>query len=685
MASSTLRPHRSPSPSPTAPAPPINPANPAKLTRQSLGPPTTSSSAAARGFGLGPSANIASSPGGSSSGLSQPRHVSSSVVGGLSSMSNQRDSLSPRPSIGTGRAVSGGAGRPSSEFLPTGAAREAARTPEAEQIDQWFKHLASWEATLEEMAAASTDQNFTEELGAIEQWFRVLSEAERTAALYSLLQHSTPVQIRFFLSVLQHMAQADPMTAMLSPSPAGVTAGMESKLAGMGLKSPSAGGGSGFTGSPTGNHYLDPQSAFDPNANKAKSLRTNRISAPGTLISTEARWSSQLDQVMERGPSPGLDEASVRSRSPQPDIRPKSTDFTGGSGHEPSGYSRSTTPRLSVGPGGLGLGLPSGVEASPVNPSSPLVNSGNWASMVNTPLAPMFNDGGKENLNSTALSLASLQLAAGAAAAANRVQLDDARKYRRAPSATSSTGANSRNVSGASYGGDDDGRTSPFPGNGAFGGWNAGSRSGGDFGSLGLGDPAALASLSMNLANVNLGGLNPLTPNAVQMLAMAQAQAQAAQLSQAAQAAQLGGYGYPGSSGLNAPRGGNRIPSSGRRSPLPGGKAGSPGPQAAPQQGGGGAGGGAGVAGPDDVDPKVLEDVSTWLRVLRLHKYTANFERSNWRDMTIMTDQDLQDKGVAAQGARSKFLKVFYNVRTKYDMPHPPGQEEYAPGAGGKE
>lgn len=40
---------------------------------------------------------------------------------------------------------------------------------EAEQIDQWFKHLASWEATLEEMAAASTDQNFTEELGAIEQ------------------------------------------------------------------------------------------------------------------------------------------------------------------------------------------------------------------------------------------------------------------------------------------------------------------------------------------------------------------------------------------------------------------------------------------------------------------------------------------------------------------------------------
>ena len=48
--------------------------------------------------------------------------------------------------------------------------------------------------------------------------FRVLSEAERTAALYSLLQHSTQVQIRFFVTVLQHMARADPMTALLSPA-----------------------------------------------------------------------------------------------------------------------------------------------------------------------------------------------------------------------------------------------------------------------------------------------------------------------------------------------------------------------------------------------------------------------------------------------------------------------------------
>jgi hypothetical protein len=88
------------------------------------------------------------------------------------------------------------------------------------------------------MAAASLDVNFKEELSAIEQclyWpsslvytcspfspgFKFLSEAERTAALYSLLQHSTQVQIRFFITVLQQMARSDPMTALLSPAMGG--------------------------------------------------------------------------------------------------------------------------------------------------------------------------------------------------------------------------------------------------------------------------------------------------------------------------------------------------------------------------------------------------------------------------------------------------------------------------------
>jgi hypothetical protein len=51
-----------------------------------------------------------------------------------------------------------------------------------------------------------------------------------------------------------------------------------------------------------------------------------------------------------------------------------------------------------------------------------------------------------------------------------------------------------------------------------------------------------------------------------------------------------------------------------RQSPSPGA-----GNVASVTGGGGGAGSGAGVAGPDDVDERVLKDVPGWLRVLRLH------------------------------------------------------------------
>lgn len=88
----------------------------------------------------------------------------------------------------------------------------------AEAIDRWFEDLSHYEQTLEEMAMVSLDHVFKDELSTIESWFRVLSEAERTAALYSLLQHSSQVQIRFFITVLQQMAKKDPVGALLSPT-----------------------------------------------------------------------------------------------------------------------------------------------------------------------------------------------------------------------------------------------------------------------------------------------------------------------------------------------------------------------------------------------------------------------------------------------------------------------------------
>jgi len=83
---------------------------------------------------------------------------------------------------------------------------------------QWIADLNQYENTLEEMASATMDKDFKDELVAIEQWFKVLSEAERTAALYALLQQTTQVQIRFFIGVLQQMAKNHPMSGVLSPA-----------------------------------------------------------------------------------------------------------------------------------------------------------------------------------------------------------------------------------------------------------------------------------------------------------------------------------------------------------------------------------------------------------------------------------------------------------------------------------
>ncbi|KAI9449233.1 hypothetical protein BJY52DRAFT_1227888 [Lactarius psammicola] len=52
----------------------------------------------------------------------------------------------------------------------------------------------------------------------------------------------------------------------------------------------------------------------------------------------------------------------------------------------------------------------------------------------------------------------------------------------------------------------------------------------------------------------------------------------------------------------------------------------------------------------EDFDPAVLHDVAGWLRMLRLHEYTPNFEGMTWKEMVVMDEQALEAQGVA--GAR---------------------------------
>lgn len=553
------------------------------------------------------------------------------------------------------------------------------------------------------MAAASLDVNFKEELSAIEQCkcfrylllcclctnhshagFKVLSEAERTAALYSLLQHSTQVQIRFFITVLQQMARADPMTALLSPAVGGsMQSQMEAKLAQMNLKSP--GLKSNLPGSPTarnfstGNvsNFLSPDSASlasggnDPAATlaqqraklKAASNAAHRISAPalGSAVGDRNTWgsgSNQLGQVDERSSSPATQELTVPSPAPN-SARPKSTDFSG-----VANAFKSPRPNLDDG-------------------LSPMVGD-SWASMVNTPLMPMF---AKERNPGQSLEAAAAKLNdwAGSSSSGPGVPLisDPPKKLNRlskGSSALSNDGSQSqdaqsnqpsqRNVSGGF-------RNVSGGNNGGFGGqpgWNGGRSPGlpsADNGMNGLGVGGfnvgmGAAGLGMGLPGTPgfnvaaLAGMSPMSPfnnmfNMPNLAAMGLTPEQMLAMQMAA-AGQLGQAGLGAFMGMQP----QVSPSmrSGRSSMR------SPGVKSPSVR--------DGKKDEEDVDPKVLEDVPAWLRSLRLHKYTPNFEGMNWKDMVMMDEAALEAKGVAALGARRKMLKTFEIVRKKMALDNGP-------------
>ena len=60
----------------------------------------------------------------------------------------------------------------------------------------------------------------------------------------------------------------------------------------------------------------------------------------------------------------------------------------------------------------------------------------------------------------------------------------------------------------------------------------------------------------------------------------------------------------------------------------------------------------------DPTDPMLLQDIPSWLRSLRLHKYTDNLKDLKWTELIELDDKGLDSRGVNALGARNKMLKV---------------------------
>ncbi|OMJ27671.1 Protein VTS1 [Smittium culicis] len=125
---------------------------------------------------------------------------------------NNQNSFNARQSINQGPIHINAKERPASAIFFANATHTL---PEAVQIDEWFESLTQYEDMLEDMAKVSLDPVFKDELNAIDQWFSVLSDPERTAALYNLVQHSSDIQIRFFITILQQMAKTEPLLSTL--------------------------------------------------------------------------------------------------------------------------------------------------------------------------------------------------------------------------------------------------------------------------------------------------------------------------------------------------------------------------------------------------------------------------------------------------------------------------------------
>ena len=316
----------------------------------------------------------------------------------------------------------------------------------------------------------------------------------------------------------------------------------------------------------------------------------------------------------------------------RPTDRPKSS-----SGQQPmgqfsqpppsAGLRSSRPPQLSSNP------LPSS-EGATVNTDLPLLSpynaSASWASMSNTPMVPSFSNQPTQAdmvANATAMKLAALSTVN------NRIMLDDVRKYRR-PRSTEGQGSGSQA-----------GRPTGMP--------------------------------STNVLVVNESG---------QVVNSQLNQQQLAALQMQQQASYGGRRSRPNSPGLAMSTGG--LPSVGFTSPQNNGylsaydgSAGLPTTMSGlslNQFGMGHSGhegyisdhsdmargrsprGRRGTSKPpeDPTDPSLLQDIPSWLRSLRLHKYTDNLKELHWEVLIELDDKGLEDRGVNALGARRKMLKV---------------------------
>ncbi|KAK3642057.1 Flap-structured DNA-binding and RNA-binding protein [Elasticomyces elasticus] len=549
---------------------------------------------------------------------------------------------------------------------------------------QWIADIDQYETTLEEMAAATLDQDFKDELSAIEQWFRVLSEPERTAALYALLQQTTQVQIRFFIQVLQQMAKSHPMSGVLSPAAFNEKDPMSSRMNdamnklnvegsrgsfGFGSKpppSPGAKRNSGLDPDTIKSMFPDAANAIDsqkaefqkstgtaPKSNRNSMADRLSFAAP-TISGPEEEAPQQKKNGIPSGPWRNAGAGSQTENQP-PIGRPKSS-----SGQQaaaaPMGQFGVSQPLASAGlrsPRPFPLSGDSNIQNTTVNAAadnngqtgmplfSPYAQGGSWASAMNTPMVPNFNTQQSVNqadmvANATAMKLAAMSTVN------NRIQLDDVRKYRRARSNEGqqqpmSAGMPSNILMTNEYGQVLSPQQAAALQQQQIAAMQ-GRRSRPSSPGIAITGPGgAMAGVGMPMSQTN--GFLSTFDNGMGQLNNGMAGMNLANMNAAY------GMGAMGMGSMGNDGGYLSDASEIARGRSPRGRRGSSKP---PE---------------DPTDLHLLKDVPNWLRSLRLHKYTDNLKDMRWQDLVALDEEGLEKRGVAAKGARTKLLKVFEEVR----------------------
>ncbi|KAK4513716.1 uncharacterized protein ATC70_005721 [Mucor velutinosus] len=439
---------------------------------------------------------------------------------------------------------------------------------DANRLSTWYEDLEEYEGNLEEMATATLDQTFQDEMQHVNQWFGFLSDAEKTATLYTLLQHSSQVQIRFFIHLLQEMRK---------PKPNPLNRGSEraSALANLNRRQPSI-----VVQQQQQQQHVNRHSfAMGDTQNLGKLFGTM-----GTdWFSNDDPSSTQSHQPQQQQQHP-LQQPQPRSmsgnRSQQHQLRPKSVMELGGSVLDPT---FSTT--------WLKQRQPSLSSNVIERPRSADISS--WA-------LPTGSSGAGGNTSAASWKPLQNQHDIDINLWKDPITMDTATVNTRRPSSAIASAASSATNATSSL------------------------RKGGNFAATHY-----LNTPSSSTAAGGTGGGKSATSR-----------------SPSFESVVANDFGY-GSDQSDASTSSRRFRQSHQQQPTQMSTYTTP-----------------ILENKDDhVDMDLIQDVSAWFRSMRLHKYNSIFEHMRWQDIIQLDDAALQEKGVAALGARRKMLKVFENVR----------------------